>query len=130
MKNIPRLGEQENEILRYISQCGHPTVREVAAYFERERSLARTTILTVMERLRKKGFLHRAKVDGIFRYSEKIETATIMKSKVSEFIERTLGGSLTPLINHFAGHEALSPEEIEKLRAIVEGFDRSKEKAK
>jgi predicted transcriptional regulator len=128
MKAMPSLGEQENEILRYVSVAGSATVREVADHFEKEKGLARTTILTVMERLRTKGFLSRSKVDGIFKYSEKIEVATVMKSKVSEFIERTLGGSLSPLINHFAGSKGLSEEEIEQLRKIVSDFDKKKEK--
>ena len=124
MKNLPSLGEQESEILRYISQSGALSVREVADYFEKQSGLARTTIMTVMERLRTKGFLARVKEDGIFKYSGKIEVSRVMKGKVSEFVERTLGGSLTPLINHFAGEKSLSTEEIEKLRAIVAEFDR------
>ncbi|MNK06280.1 Penicillinase repressor [compost metagenome] len=125
MKALPSLGEQENEILRYISQSGEISVREVADHFEKQKGLARTTILTVMERLRNKGFLRREKIDGIYKYSEKIEAETVMKGKVNEFIERTLGGSLTPLINHFAGHK-VSADEIEKLRAIVAEFDKKK----
>lgn len=129
MKSLPSLGEQEIEILRHVSARGDVTVREVADHFEKEKGLARTTILTVMERLRAKGFLSRAKVDGVFKYSEKIETETVIKGKVSEFIERTLGGSVAPLINHFAGGE-LSSDEIEKLRRIVADFDRQKGGAK
>ena len=129
MKTLPSLGEQEIEILRHVSARGAVSVREVAEHFEKEKGLARTTILTVMERLRNKGFLSRAKVDGVFKYSEKIEAATVIKGKISEFIERTLGGSVAPLINHFAGGD-LSSEEIEKLRRIVADFDRQKGRAK
>ncbi len=125
MKKLPSLGEQEIEILRYISNHGELSVREVADHFEKQKGLARTTILTVMERLRTKGFLTRSKVDGIFKYSEKIEAQTVMKGKVTEFVERTLGGSVSPLISYFAGQRNLSSEEIDKLRAIVADFDKS-----
>lgn len=125
MKPLPSLGEQEIEILRYVSSQGEISVREVAEHFEKSKGLARTTILTVMERLRKKGFLSREKIDGIFKYSEKIEAQTVMKSKVTEFVERTLGGSVNPLIQYFAGQKNLSAEEVEKLRAIVADFDKS-----
>ena len=125
MKSMPSLGEQEIEILRYVSAQGEISVREVAEYFEKHKGLARTTILTVMERLRKKGFLAREKVDGIFKYSEKIEASTVMKSKVTDFVERTLGGSVSPLIQYFAGQKNLSSDEVEKLRAIVADFDKS-----
>lgn len=125
MKKLPSLGEQEIEILRYVSSQGQISVREVAEYFEQQKGLARTTILTVMERLRTKGFLTRNKVDGIFKYSEKIEAQTVMKGKVTEFVERTLGGSVSPLINYFAGQKNLTSEEVEQLRAIVADFDKS-----
>jgi predicted transcriptional regulator len=125
MKKLPSLGEQEIEILRYISTHGDLSVREVADHFEKQKGLARTTILTVMERLRTKGFLARSKVDGIFKYSEKIEAQTVMKGKVTEFVERTLGGSVSPLINYFAGQRNLTSDEIDKLREIVADFDKS-----
>jgi predicted transcriptional regulator len=127
VKYLPSLGEQETEILRYISTHDGISVRDVANHFEKCKGLARTTILTVMERLRTKGFLARSKVDGIFKYTAKIETEIVMKGKVSEFIQKTLGGSVTPLINHFAGTKGLSEIEIEKLRAIVAEFDKKKE---
>jgi Predicted transcriptional regulator len=126
VKNLPSIGEQETEILRYISQQGEVSVRDVAEEFEKKKGLARTTILTVMERLRKKGYLAREKVDGVFIYSEKIEAETVMKGKVADFVERTLGGSFAPLLNHFAGAKDLSEDEIEKLRAIVKQFDKQK----
>jgi predicted transcriptional regulator len=126
MKALPSLGEQEIEILRHISKQGEVSVRDVAEYFEKQKGLARTTILTVMERLRKKGYLTRKKVDGIFKYLEKIETETVMKGQVSEFIERTLGGSVGPLLNHFAGSKGLSDQEVDQLRAIVADYDKRK----
>ncbi|WP_413575522.1 BlaI/MecI/CopY family transcriptional regulator [Bdellovibrio sp. HCB290] len=125
MKKLPSLGEQEIEILRYVSSLGEVSVREVAEHFEKEKGLARTTILTVMERLRTKGFLTRNKIEGIFKYSEKIEAQTVIKGKVTEFVERTLGGSVSPLINYFAGQKNLTTDEIEKLREIVADFDKS-----
>ncbi|MFS4461030.1 BlaI/MecI/CopY family transcriptional regulator [Bdellovibrio sp. HCB2-146] len=125
MKSLPSLGEQEIEILRFVSSQGQVSVREAAAHFEQEKGLARTTILTVLERLRNKGFLSREKVDGVFRYSEKIDTGLVMKGKVAEFVERTLGGSVSPLLNYFAGGKNLSADEIEKLRDIIADFDKS-----
>lgn len=119
MKKIPSLGEQEMEILKYIDEHSPASVREVAQYFESKKQLARTTILTVMERLRKKGFLRRAQVDGVFKYSPKIETQELLSSKVSDFIEKTLGGSLNPLVNYFISSSQLSREEIKKLKEMA-----------
>jgi predicted transcriptional regulator len=119
LKKIPSLGEQEMDLLKYVGEHSPIAVREVAAHFEREKGLARTTVLTVMERLRKKGFLSRAKTDGIFLYSAKIRTGDVLTHKVSDFIERTLGGSLSPLINYFLDNKDLTADEIKQLKAMA-----------
>src|SRR5207249_331104 len=59
----PSLGDQELEVLRFVAEHAPISVGEVAERFGEPRGLARTTILTVMERLRKKGFLTRSKAE-------------------------------------------------------------------
>ena len=63
------LGELQLEVLSFLSDRGPLTVGEVAARFGEPRRLARTTILTVMERLREKGYATRTKQEGVFRYT-------------------------------------------------------------
>lgn len=122
MKNMPSLGEQEIEVLKYVSQMGQTSVRDAATYFEEQKGLARTTVMTVMERLRKKGYLSRSKQNGLFVYAEKVETQNVLKSRVGDFVEKTLGGSISPLLNYFAEHKEISPEELAKLQAILKTF--------
>lgn len=126
MKKIPSLGEQEMDILRYISEHSPIAVREVAYHFETEKNLARTTVLTVMERLRKKGFLSRAKVGGIFKYSAKFETGDVLSHKVSDFVERTLGGSVGPLFTYFMSSSNLSADEISQLKDLAAKLEQKK----
>lgn len=123
MKNMPSIGEQEIEVLRFISQMGQVSVRDAATYFDEQRGLARTTIMTVMERLRKKGYLSRSKQDGLFVYSEKVETENVLKSRVGDFVEKTLGGSISPLLSYFAEHKNISPDELDKLQKILKSLD-------
>ncbi|MEN0060152.1 MAG: BlaI/MecI/CopY family transcriptional regulator [Bdellovibrio sp.] len=127
MKKIPSLGEQEMEILKYINANSPVSVRDVASHFEVEKNLARTTVLTVMERLRKKGFLSRAQQDGVFKYTAKIETEDLLSSKVSNFVEKTLGGSVGPLFNYFISSAKLSEDEISKLREMASKIEKTKE---
>lgn len=123
MGKIPSLGEQEMELLKFISNHSQISVREVAMYFENEKGLARTTVLTVMERLRKKGFLKREKVDGIFKYSSKFNANEILSSKISDFVERMLGGSISPLFSYFINSMDLSKEEIQQLKILSQKIE-------
>jgi predicted transcriptional regulator len=47
------IGEQEFALVRHIAEAGSASVGEVADSFGVARGLARSTVLTMMERLRK-----------------------------------------------------------------------------
>ena len=119
----PTVGEQELELLAAIREKGPISAGDMAKTFGEPRGLARTTVLTMMERLRKKGYLARSEESGVFRYSLKSGAEDTMKGLVGDFVNRTLGGSLAPFVSYVVDSGKLSPEEIESLRKIVESFD-------
>ena len=122
MMKPPNLGEQELEVLRYVTDHAPITVREVAEQFGEPRGLARTTILTVMERLRKKEFLHRLRTAGSFQYSPAIAKQDLMQNLVHDFVQRTLGGSLSPFMAYMADSGKLSAAELSDLKRIAESI--------
>jgi predicted transcriptional regulator len=118
-KGEHKVGRAELEILHYV-QDHHPvTVREVADHFARARGHVRTTILNVMERLRKKGFLARKKVGGIFQYEPRVGKADLLRSLVGDFVEKTLGGSLSPFVAYLSRDANVTPEELADLKRVL-----------
>jgi predicted transcriptional regulator len=113
------LGELQLEVLRFVSDHGPLTVGEVVAQFGEPRGLARTTVLTVMERLREKGYLTRAKQAGVFRYGARVETAEVLRGLVREFVEKALAGSVSPFFAYLAQEKDLSAEEIAALEQLL-----------
>ena len=63
------IGDQELALLKHVTDVGGATVGEAAEGFGTPRRLARSTVLTMMERLRQKGHLTRRLVHGVYRYS-------------------------------------------------------------
>ena len=63
-----------------------------------ERMRIRIHVLTVMERLRDKGYVSRRKEDGVFRYAPCAEKAELLRGLVREFVETTLAGSVSPWV--------------------------------
>ena len=120
MPEQPSVGDQELEVLRFIAEKGPLSVGEAAKEFGEARGLARTTILTMMERLRKKGYLSRTKEGGAYRYTARIPQSDVLRGLVADFIEKTLGGSLSPFVAYLADAKGLSAEELADLRRLVE----------
>jgi len=89
------LGQAEWEILQYVGEHHPVTVREVADHMADNKGLARTTVLTVMERLRAKGFLVRRKQNDIYRYSPKKSLAELTQGLVQSFVDNMLNGTLS-----------------------------------
>ena len=99
------------------------SVREVAEGFGAEHGYARTTILTVMERLRTKNYVTREKLDGIFLYSSALSQGELMRGVIQKFVSKALGGSVSPLVAYLAEEQELSDVEIAELRKLVDGLD-------
>ena len=127
-KKSPKVGQEELAVLRFIQETHPVTVREVADHFA-SRGKARTTILTVMERLRGKGLLVREKVSSSYRYSPAIEDVQLMQSLVGDFVTKVLGGSLAPFMAYMSETSELSDDELKKLKRIVRDLETKRKKS-
>src|SRR4051794_7577422 len=116
MSGPKNIGKGELEVLRFIHDHHPVTVREVANHFAEKKGHVRTTILNVMERLRKKGFLVRKKTGGAYQYSPRERKADFFHSLIDQFVSRALGGSVSPFVAYLVREAALSEEEIRDLK--------------
>ncbi|WP_405795998.1 BlaI/MecI/CopY family transcriptional regulator [Streptomyces sp. NBC_01506] len=68
---MPRqLGDLEDAVMSRVWQWNRPvTVREVLEDLQRERSIAYTTVMTVMDNLHQKGWVRREVVGRAYRYT-------------------------------------------------------------
>jgi predicted transcriptional regulator len=113
------IGEQELALLRHIADRGGATVAEAVEHFGSPRGLARSTVLTMMERLRGKGHLARRLADGVYRYRTRASSAQLLRRAVERFVERNLDGSVTPFLAYLAEGHRLSSTEIKELEELV-----------
>jgi len=116
-----KLGDQELAVLRYVTDHGPASVRQVAVAFE---SLARTTILTVLERLRSKGYVSREREDGAFVYSATQDQQRVTSGLIGEFIKSKLGGSVGSFVAYLSHSEGLTDDEVAELKRIAVKLDR------
>ena len=114
-----KLGDQELQLLQYIAEHGAATVGEMAAAFGEPRGLARSTVLTVMERLRKKGYLVRRRVNGVFHYGSRSDSDELLQGAVGRFVEKTLSGSVSPFVAWMSQRSEVTPTELDELEQLV-----------
>ncbi len=120
------LGKTELEILRYITDHHPISVGQLADHVAATSGQARTTVLTTMERLRRKGYLRRKKVQGVYRYWPKMAKDELLRQLVGNFVETALGGSLSPFVAFLADSGPLSDAELAALRRLVRDLDRQR----
>lgn len=123
----PSLGEQELQLLRFIAEQGPISVGEMAERFGVPRGLSRSTVVTMMDRLRLKGYLVRTREEGAYRYTSALAREELLSGLVQNFVEKTLAGSLAPFITYFSRSSKLSEAEIAELRHLVDKLESREE---
>jgi predicted transcriptional regulator len=122
------IGDQELALLRFVAEHGPATVGQAAERFGVPRGLARSTVLTMMERLRKKGHLTRRQVEGVYQYAPRTAPGAAVRQAVHSFVDRTLGGSVAPFVAYLSERERLSDEELAELESLVARLQRDRRK--
>jgi len=124
---LPSIGDQELALLHYLETHPESSVAEVVTGFGEPRGLARSTVLTVMERLRAKGLLSRRKKDAIYVYRPTASADDVLHSLVGRFVERTLSGSVSPLVSWLARRGTVTTDELAELESLVDQLRRDKD---
>jgi predicted transcriptional regulator len=123
MANVKTIGDQELALLRHVAEQGPVSVGQVAEGFGVPRGLARSTVLTMMERLRQKGHLDREQADGgVYRYFSPLPSGEVMRGAVRSFVEKTLSGSVSPFVAYLtetAEVSTVSDSELAELEELV-----------
>ena len=116
-------GSTEIEVLRYISDHHPISVGEVAEYFAQTSGQARTTVLTIMDRLRRKGYLTRKRAKGVYRFSPKVAKQELLQGLVKDFVAKTLGGSVSPFVAYLSESGSISEEDLETIKRLLRDLE-------
>ena len=127
-KRLKSIGDQELALLRFIGERGQATVAQAVEGFGRPRGLARSTVLTMMERLRKKGHLSRRQSEGSYQYLTRTTPGAAVRQAVQSFVDKTLGGSIAPFVAYVAERERVSDEELAELETLLAKLQRDRRK--
>lgn len=113
-------GDLEEKVMEFLWEKGSGSVREVRQYLG-ENKFAHTTVMTVMDRLYKKGILKREKEGKGYRYYPVISREQFEAEVAKKVVKDMLKSSPSTTVAAFEGLiEELPEEEIDRIRKLFE----------
>ena len=110
------VSDAELEILEVLWAVDHAlNANEIRAVLNENKSWERTTVLTLINRLFKKGVITQEK-RGVYYYAPCIKRDEYVKEETKSFVEKFFKGSSSNLAAALINSNALSKDDIEELR--------------
>jgi predicted transcriptional regulator len=106
------------------------TVADIWQTIAKTRSLSRTTVLSQVDRLEKRGWLKRLPGDGTTRFQAAISKKDASQQLAAGFVSDFFEGSTVEFVTALLGSKAfaLSKQDLERLRQLLERSRRQEEK--
>ncbi len=121
---LPRLAAAELEVMKALWRAEPQSAREIHDRVGRGTGWAYSTTRTVVERMVEKGLVSKTDSHGLHLYAPLISRAAGLARLVRDFAEQVLELKRAPVAALFAESEALTPEELEDLRALLESEEK------
>jgi predicted transcriptional regulator len=99
----------ELECLKVLWTLGEGNVKDVRQALTESRNLAYTTVMTVLDRLARKGGVARRKVGRSFVYVPVLSRGALRRLAVQDLVDRFFDGSREALIEHLKNGDTKVP---------------------
>jgi predicted transcriptional regulator len=116
----PTLTPQELAIMKVVWSRDKATVRDVYEAMREKRTIAYTTVMTMMRILEEKGYLKKTLVDRAHVYKPAQRRQQVIGAMVRDFLDRVFDGAAKPLLAHLATETKLTKAERAELRRLID----------
>ena len=113
-----KIFDSELKILEILWPAGALSAKDIALRAAAEVGWSKTTTYTVLKKCVEKGLV--AREDPGFLCRPLVSRQDAQRRETRELIDRMYGGSAGPLVASLLEGRTLSPQEISRLRALVE----------
>lgn len=115
-----RITEAESQVMEALWRNSPLSADQIVADVTARQPWGEATVKTLINRLLKKKALKSERVDGRHQYRPLVDRAAYVQAESQSLLDRLFGGELSPLVAHFANQRALKPEEVARLRKLIE----------
>src|SRR4029077_17017981 len=107
------LTEAELEIMQGVWKLGSTAVREVYEALRERRTVAYTSVMTMMGILEQKGHLRRQRSERAYVYQPAKPRSQVVGAMVRDFVDRVFQGAAKPLVVHLVEDRHLSRKDLD-----------------
>ena len=106
--------------MKVVWELETATVRDVYEHLRSRRTIAYTTVLTMMKILEQKGYVSKTRDDRAFVYRATRPRSQVIGGMVREFVDRVFDGASRPMLLHLVKQTKLSEKERKALLRAIE----------
>lgn len=118
MKKIP---DAELELMMVIWNSVQPVSRmDIETKMENHRDVVPSTILSLLSRLEKRGFLRKEKQGNVNYYYALVEKAEYLQEEGQRVLDKMFDSSLKNFVSALYDGKGLNEKEIAELRAFID----------
>jgi predicted transcriptional regulator len=117
---LPALSQAQLEIMDVVWAGGEVTVTDVWNVLAQRRQVARNTVLTLMDRLERKGWLKRRAEGQTHYYSASAPRADTLGGVVRRLVDSAFAGSAEALVLALLEGRGVSAEEARRIRQLID----------
>ena len=118
-----QLGDVEHDILKIVWKLKEASVNDVLIELRKNKEVAYTTVMTILQILAKKNYLSFKKQGRSYIYFSEVEQDDVKQSFVSKLVSNVFGGSSIELVQFMMKNESISISEKEKIKKMIDEMD-------
>jgi BlaI family transcriptional regulator, penicillinase repressor len=119
----PTLTPQELAIMKVVWRLDKATVRDVYEALREKRTVAYTTVMTMMKILEEKGYLRKSLVDRAHVYRPARPRQQVVGAMVRDFVDRVFDGATSSLLVHLARDSRLTKAERDRIKELIKKME-------
>lgn len=123
--SLPEIADAEWRVMKLLWAHSPRTAAEMCAALEPETGWKAATVKTLLSRLVAKKAVAYDKLGKQFLYRPAVAEGACVRAQSRSFLDRVFGGSLTPMVAHMVEGRQLSPDDLRRLRALLDEAERA-----
>jgi predicted transcriptional regulator len=114
------LSDLQLDVVRVLWRRKEATAAEVQSALDSNRGLALTTVSTLLSRLEKRGVVAHRTEGRTFIYRATVTEPEVRHSMLGSLVDSVFRGDPTELVSQLLSAKDLSPDDLDRIRAMVE----------